>query len=1781
MEWERISAHAQTAPPFADARAPRPFATPTARIRAVVAVISHSTGLSILPKLFSLLSTIPVRPHTAVKTSLSRRPRHHGPFGFLFVALAFVAALDAAERLGASPTVSPRPLAPAIENTLTNGLRYVIQPHGSGLGRVSVRLVVAAGSLDERDDELGYAHFVEHMAFNGSRHFPPGKVIEFFQRLGLGHGADLWAGTSFSHTIYKIDLPAGRAAELGEALKVLRDFADGIEFGADEVEREKGVVLSERAARDTAGGRVAQDGLSALYEGTRLPERFPIGTQETISRATATALRAFYTRCYQPRRMTLVVAGDVAAATARSELERHFASLAATPTAAPPVTLDLPPARQLRTHAVARPHSPAATARFFVLARDEAATPIARHATVAGHVVIALLDYRLAERRARERDRFGDADASAQPGPLPYLREHHLSASTAARHWPAAIRLLEEELRRAREHGFGDDEVRERVAAYLAQRRADRDAVTGQTPDLLAERMVATLMAGRPWRAPAAVVTEQEAYLAGFTPAAAQAVMRSLFAEERLHVLLEAPAIPDGGRTAVAAAYRESASRPLEPAPAFPTTELAFRYIDFGLPGAVTARHDAPDLGVNGVHFGNGVRFNTRASVTEPGRFQLSARFGRGATDQPRDRPGLGHLASHLLGESDLGRHSREELRRLLALRAVKLHAGYDHQLHVEMSGPAHEVTFALQLLTALVTDLRLDAGRLPAAFSDYAACIGRRLEAGGGRAGYELMLHMSASDPRLCEPPLAESQAYPYAELSSWIHEHCRDAALEVGLVGDFDPATVVAAAAASVGTLPARREHRATGPAFALRGEPAHEVRPGPATDAVAHVMLAWPAPRIDDLRRRWALRLATDIVEDRLQRTLREELGATYSPDGGVVHDFRHPAFGFAVMGLTFDPARATELARRAIDLAADVARDGATAEEFARLHAPLGAAAAESQRSNAWWVARLACAQSSAASLEEPRRLITTLAGLTREEINRSAAEHFPAAKASSIIVRPERAAARDVASHPAAAANEQGERKFRAGDRTGAAADFSRAIAHDPTFALAHTNRGAVRLTEGDTTGAIADSTRAIELDASLAAAYLNRSAARIAHGDFDGARADATEAIRLDPESSRAHNNRGLARRQQNDHAGAFSDWTRAIELDPGNALAFTNRARARLTLNDVPGALRDAATAIELEAGLADAYVIAGHARHMTGQVDAALADFTKAIALNPSQPDAHRNRGIIRLNRGDAAGALADFDAALGVNPRDADAHANRGLVHHSRKDYDRAVAEFDAAVALQPERAILYSLRAGARQTKGDYAGAITDCDRALALDPRLAEAYNNRGYARQQQGDLDGAITDFTAAIALNPAQAVSYANRGNARKAKGDRLGAIDDLDQAHRLSPPRTPGGAPMAPSPPAPAIAPRPIPAPTAEALALLRSGTAKRLKRDYPGALADLDRALERNPAMAEAYLARGSIRALRNDPAGALADHTRAIELKPDLATAYVERGNLHRTQQRVDLAIADYDRAIALQPKLVSAHYNRGLAHEARSDRVAALRDFDAALALNPNYAPAYNGRGLTRQARGNLNGALADFSEAIRRSMDYTPAYFNRGATQRMRGDLTAALADYDKLLELAPTYPNAHLNRAHVRQALGQFEGALADYDRAIELARTGTQYGQLFRALVQRRLQRKDAGAELSRRLGTWSASWSMTIGRFLTGAMNEEEFLVESRANPALPASRRCEAHYFAGMMRLLRADPVGARDHFQQSVAANQRRLPAHQLAAAELARLQAADGNTKRP
>jgi zinc protease len=206
---------------------------------------------------------------------------------------------------------APLPLDPAVTvGVLSNGLRYYIRHNAKPEKRAELRLVVNAGSILEDDDQRGLAHFVEHMAFNGTTHFAKNDIVTYLEGIGVRFGADLNAYTNFDETVYILPVPTDSAGILEKSFRFLGDVANGIRFDSSDVVAERGVVLSEWRDGLGAGERLRDKQFPVIFRGSRYAERLPIGKPDILEGANPGPLKRFWRDWYRPDLMAVVAVGD-------------------------------------------------------------------------------------------------------------------------------------------------------------------------------------------------------------------------------------------------------------------------------------------------------------------------------------------------------------------------------------------------------------------------------------------------------------------------------------------------------------------------------------------------------------------------------------------------------------------------------------------------------------------------------------------------------------------------------------------------------------------------------------------------------------------------------------------------------------------------------------------------------------------------------------------------------------------------------------------------------------------------------------------------------------------------------------------------------------------------------------------------------------------------------------------------------------------------------------------------------------------------------------------------------------------------------------------------------------------------------------------------------------------------------------------------------------------------------------------------------------------------------
>ena len=225
---------------------------------------------------------------------------------------------------------------------LSNGLTYYIRKNSVPTDRVELRLAINAGSILEDEDQRGLAHFTEHMAFNGTKHFNKNELISYLQSVGIKFGKDLNAYTSFNETVYRLLVPTEKDEVVDKAILVLEDWAHNITFDPKEIESERGVITEEWRIGRGAGQRLQDIYFPVVYHQSQYAQRLPIGKKEIIDTFTPETIRRYYKDWYRPDLMAVIVVGDIDVDKYEQKIKDHFNNIPARTNERPRPVFDVP-----------------------------------------------------------------------------------------------------------------------------------------------------------------------------------------------------------------------------------------------------------------------------------------------------------------------------------------------------------------------------------------------------------------------------------------------------------------------------------------------------------------------------------------------------------------------------------------------------------------------------------------------------------------------------------------------------------------------------------------------------------------------------------------------------------------------------------------------------------------------------------------------------------------------------------------------------------------------------------------------------------------------------------------------------------------------------------------------------------------------------------------------------------------------------------------------------------------------------------------------------------------------------------------------------------------------------------------------------------------------------------------------------------------------------------------------------------------------------------------------
>ncbi len=891
---------------------------------------------------------------------------------------------------------------------LGNGIRYAIMPNPEPPGRVSLRLLVEAGSLMERDDEKGLAHFLEHMAFNGSRNFPAGELVEYLQRLGMSFGADTNAHTSWDETVYYLELPRNDEETLDEGLRIFRDYADGLLLEGEQIDRERGVILSEKRSRDSAEFRLFKKEIAFLLPNALMSQRLPIGEEAVLNELDRRDFRRFYRRWYSSRRMVLVAVGDVDPKTVKKQIGEHFSSLRARRTRRDPDRGKVTEFGR-RSELIREPEASAATVSIQTLRpySFQPDTTKRRREELLREVASSMVERRFEILAKAEDAAFSQGSAYAYTW-LDFVDVAGIELTTRPEHWERAMKTAEQESRRALRFGFTNAELEEAKAKILnAYEQAVREAPT-RNSRRLARTLVGSISHDRVFTSPEHELEFAGPILKELAPEECRKALERAWNPENLSLVVAGNLEVENGKAAVAAVYEQSLQEPVERPEE--TSLKAFAYSVGEEAGAIETRAHREDLDITQIRFKNNVRLNLKRSEFEKDTVHFQVRFGGGLLTAPEEHPGLSFLATATFVNGGLVEHSWDEIEGIFAGKTVgvSFSVGSDAFVLRGRTNPK-DLLQQLELVRAYLIAPGYRDEAIIQARREFDRLYLQLAQTPRGVLENEVGRFLAGGDFRFGFPEKSELLKRNLEEVKKWLSEPLESEYMEVSIVGDIDLESTIEGVASTLGSLPSRKEKK---PIFT-------DERVISFPDGVRErefsvdseipkglTVVYWPTDDIWDITRTRRLSMLANVFSDRLRVKIREELGEAYSPDAYSRPSDTFTGYGtFYAVSVT-DPKEGAKVATLVNDIAADLQANGTNQDELDRTLRPLLNGLKEWVRNNRYWLGTvLGSSQEHPQKLDWALSMVDDYRSISVEDVNRMAREYLVPESSLTVQVVP--------------------------------------------------------------------------------------------------------------------------------------------------------------------------------------------------------------------------------------------------------------------------------------------------------------------------------------------------------------------------------------------------------------------------------------------------------------------------------------------------------------------------------------------------------------------------------------------------------------------------------------------------------------------------------------------------------------------------------------------------------------------------------------------------------
>ncbi len=804
--------------------------------------------------------------------------------------LAVTCLVAARQQAATSQTQSlsltqPMPVDPQITvGKFSNGLRYYVRANKKPEKRMELRLVVKAGSILEDDDQQGLAHFVEHMAFNGTQHFPKNEVVSFIESLGMRFGADLNAYTSFDETVYMLKVPTDKPETMDRAMLILEDWAHNVTFDPAEIDKERGVIMEEWRLRRGAGARMTDKIFPIMFKGSRYAGRLPIGKTEIIQGFKHDRLKKFYGDWYRPDLMAVVAVGDFDKTAIEKLITAHFGSIPAATTPRPRPTYDLPD-RPDTGYAITTDKEMTTTSvsvMNFLPAREQGSVGVYRQKMV-DRLFSRMLSDRFSELTQKADAPFIFAGAGRGIFLARTKETASLNAMVKEDGIERGLDALLSEAERVSRYGFTATELdRQKQSMLLNYERMQAEKENRESASR-ADEYIRNFLQNETLPSADDEYALHQRFVPQITLDEINKLAKEWFPDRNRLVLVTSPeksglVIPDEAK--LAAVMKTASAKDLK---AYVDTVGTAALLDsVPAPGTIVKTETKDAIGITEWQLSNGVKVILKPTTFKADEILFRA-ISPGGTSLASDKDYIpANAATQVITAGGLGKMNAIDLQKMLTGKVASADPFID-ELEEGLSGSSSrkDLETMFQLIYLRFMQPRADATAFGVQASQMKAMLANQTAVPEYAFFETLVRALYQNHLRRRLPAAATVDEWNLEKSLAFYKDRFADASdFTFVFVGSFDPATMKPLVERYLAALPSihRKEMWKDIGVRTATGVIEKKVEKGIEPKSLAAIVFGGPFD--DDPMHRVALRAMAEVLQMRLFETIREELGGAYS-------------------------------------------------------------------------------------------------------------------------------------------------------------------------------------------------------------------------------------------------------------------------------------------------------------------------------------------------------------------------------------------------------------------------------------------------------------------------------------------------------------------------------------------------------------------------------------------------------------------------------------------------------------------------------------------------------------------------------------------------------------------------------------------------------------------------------------------------------------------------------------------------------------------------------------